>query len=137
MDRFFHPASIAVVGANKDRGGGQIVRNLRNGFAGGIYPVNPKYKEIQGIACFPDLEAIPHDVEISPPTGVSFVNLHNKTGLVVPSRNASSLAHAIQRLLASPELRKSYGQNGQERVQMAFTKEKMGEAVLKVYEAVL
>ncbi|KZX95967.1 hypothetical protein A3747_12030 [Sulfitobacter sp. HI0076] len=29
------------------------------GFAGGIYPINPQRSEVQGLTCYPDLEALP------------------------------------------------------------------------------
>ncbi|OGX23092.1 MAG: hypothetical protein A3K54_04520 [Omnitrophica WOR_2 bacterium RBG_13_44_8] len=69
------------------------------------------------------------------PTGVPFVNLHGKTGLVVPPGNSSALADAINRLLGSSQLCKIYGQNARERVEKEFTKEGMADAVLKVYRA--
>ena len=65
MDTFFHPSSIAVVGASNRKGGSQIVGNLLYGFKGPIYPINPKHKEIQGLPCFPSLEDIPHHVDMA------------------------------------------------------------------------
>jgi len=71
------------------------------------------------------------------PTGVPFVNLNEKTGLTVPPRNTRALAYAINELLASAQLRRSYGQNGRARVQNEFTKEKMAEEVLRVYNEII
>lgn len=71
------------------------------------------------------------------PTGVLFVNLNNKTGLIVPPRNSCALAYATNRILASPQLRKIYGRNGRERVREKFTKEKMREEVLKLYDTII
>jgi glycosyltransferase involved in cell wall biosynthesis len=71
------------------------------------------------------------------PTGVPFVNLHGQTGLVVPPCNPQALAGAINRLLAYPHLRRTYGENGKERVEKEFNKEKMAEDVLRVYEDIL
>jgi len=71
------------------------------------------------------------------PTGVPFVNINHKTGLVVPPRNSQALAWAINKLLGSPQLCETYGKNGQERIEREFTKEKMGERVLKIYENIL
>jgi len=65
MDTFFHPASIAVVGASNHKGGYQIIRNLLYGYKGAIYPVNPRYKEIEGILCFPSIEDVPHAVDMA------------------------------------------------------------------------
>ncbi|MGE3628226.1 MAG: acetate--CoA ligase family protein, partial [Hyphomicrobiales bacterium] len=61
--------TVAVVGATPDtkRLGGGVVLDflLRYGFAGIIYPVNPKYKEVLGLPCYPDLTAIPDDVDVA------------------------------------------------------------------------
>jgi acyl-CoA synthetase (NDP forming) len=65
MDTFFHPASIAVVGASDRRGGSQIIKNLLYGYGGTIYPVNPFHKEIQGIPCFSSIEEIPCAVDMA------------------------------------------------------------------------
>lgn len=57
----FHPRGIAVVGASKDRsriGGHPIHATLKAGYEGAIYPVNPRYDEIQGLRCYPDLASI-------------------------------------------------------------------------------
>jgi rhamnosyl/mannosyltransferase len=71
------------------------------------------------------------------PTGVPLVNLHHKTGLIVPPRNSQALASAINRLLTSPQLCKIYGQNAKARVEREFSKERMAQEVLKVYEEIL
>jgi len=65
MDTFFHPGSIAVIGASNRNIGNYVVGNLLLGFGGGIYPVNPNYKEIEGLPCFPSLEDIPHPVDLA------------------------------------------------------------------------
>jgi len=65
MDAFFHPGSIAVVGASKTSLGYFVLMNLLDGFSGGIYPVNRNYQEIAGLPCFPSLEEIPHPVDLA------------------------------------------------------------------------
>jgi acyl-CoA synthetase (NDP forming) len=65
MDAFFHPGSIAAVGANKTNLGYFVLMNLLNGFKGGIYPVNRNHREIAGLPCFPSLEKIPHPVDLA------------------------------------------------------------------------
>jgi acyl-CoA synthetase (NDP forming) len=65
MHTFFHPDSIAVVGASKTNLGYYVLLNLLDGFKGGIYPVNRKHKEIAGLPCFPSLEEIPHPVDLA------------------------------------------------------------------------
>jgi acetyltransferase len=57
-----HPKSIVVVGGsnNTSKPGGNCLRNLLNGgFAGKLYAVNPKEKEVQGVKCYSDVSKIP------------------------------------------------------------------------------
>jgi acetyltransferase len=65
MDAFFHPGSIAVIGASNRGIGNFVVANLLLGFRGRVYPVNPNYKEIEGLPCFPSLENIPHPIDLA------------------------------------------------------------------------
>jgi len=67
MKTFFSPASIAVIGASPQEGslGGQIIANLRYGYTGRIYPVNPHYSEIQALPCYPTVEEIPDPVDLA------------------------------------------------------------------------
>src|SRR4051794_24442404 len=60
-----NPASVAIVGDTPGPGrGGWIHAQLRSfGYAGPIYPVNPKYEQIRGERAYPALGAIPHPVE--------------------------------------------------------------------------
>ncbi len=60
LEPLFRPASVAVVGASEKSGPGlQVIENLRTlGYEGDIYPVNPKYETVQGLACFPSLTAL-------------------------------------------------------------------------------
>ncbi len=56
------PASIAIVGAsnNPARIGGMPIAHLTKfGYAGAIYPINPKYQEVFGLRCWSDIEALP------------------------------------------------------------------------------
>lgn len=66
LDPLFHPGSIAVIGASSDPrkiGGRPIAYMVRSGFAGGLYPINPKQPEIQGLRAYPSLAAIGHPVD--------------------------------------------------------------------------
>ena len=57
LHRLLAPRSIAVVGgAPAERVVGQC---LKLGFAGPIWPVNPKRSELAGVACVPTLDALP------------------------------------------------------------------------------
>ncbi|RIX81683.1 acetate--CoA ligase family protein [Acidovorax cavernicola] len=62
LEPLLNPASIAVVGAsgNAARIGGMPLAHLTKfGFRGAIYPINPKYEEVFGLRCWPDLESLP------------------------------------------------------------------------------
>ena len=60
--RLFRPSAIAIVGASADEGSisGQPLKFLRShGYSGAIYPVNPKYRELAGLASYPDISSLP------------------------------------------------------------------------------
>lgn len=62
----FHPRSIAVIGASNDLNklGGSEIRLLREaGYAGKIYPINPKEESIQGLKAYPSVADVPDEVE--------------------------------------------------------------------------
>ena len=67
LDYFFNPKGVAVIGAtdNKLKGGYHIVRNALAGYKGKVYPVNPRYKEILGIPCYPDIQSIPENFDMA------------------------------------------------------------------------
>lgn len=67
LNRLFASRGVAFVGATPDpqRYNGRVLQYaLSSGFAGGIYPVNPKYDELFGVPCYPDLAAIPGEVDV-------------------------------------------------------------------------
>ncbi|MEI9900418.1 MAG: CoA-binding protein [Hyphomicrobium sp.] len=67
LDRLLSPRSVALVGASPEAQtvGSILVRNLRSGgFAGPIWLVNPKHKSIDGVTCFPSLDALPEPVDL-------------------------------------------------------------------------
>src|SRR5206468_1456113 len=55
------PASIAVVGASQRMTRAtRVVANLqRFGYAGRIFPINPRYSDVLGLPCYPDLASTP------------------------------------------------------------------------------
>jgi len=67
MHFFFKPRSVAVIGAsaNPAKGGYFILHNLIKGFKGGIYPVNPAYREIDGLSCFSSVLDVPDPVDLA------------------------------------------------------------------------
>lgn len=68
LDALFLPSSIAVIGAKDERGAvaATILNNLLSGgFAGKIYPVNPKRKTVFDLTCYPAIGAIKHPVDLA------------------------------------------------------------------------
>ena len=64
----FYPQSVAVIGAsaNPAKIGFQILQNIiESGFAGEIYPVNPKEDIIQGKKAYPSVEDVPGQVDLA------------------------------------------------------------------------
>jgi acetate---CoA ligase (ADP-forming) len=62
ISRLLKPRSVAVIGASADasRTAGRPVHYLRkHGFAGDIWPVNPRVTSIEGLRCYPDIAALP------------------------------------------------------------------------------
>jgi acyl-CoA synthetase (NDP forming) len=65
---FFDPKSVAIIGASRTPGkiGNSIVRNnIKLGYSGQLYPVNPGVSEIEGLKSFPSIGAIPDAVELA------------------------------------------------------------------------
>ncbi len=57
----FRPKSVAIVGASARDGstGMQVISNIKQlGYAGKVFPINPKYDEIGGYRCYPSLTAV-------------------------------------------------------------------------------
>ncbi len=62
LDGFFTPETVAVVGVARESGkvGHFVFRNLIDGgFAGAVWPVNPKADEILGQKCYASVAALP------------------------------------------------------------------------------
>jgi acyl-CoA synthetase (NDP forming) len=62
FDYLFRPASIAVIGASSDtlKPGGRVLKLLReHGYAGDLWPVNPKAEHIAGLPAFKAIAALP------------------------------------------------------------------------------
>lgn len=69
--------------------------------------------------------------------GVTFVNLHEKSGLVVPPTDFQALAAAINRLVRDDMLRKRLGAWGQNRILKDFRHDVMVHETLNLYKEVL
>lgn len=67
LDPLLAPRSVALVGASQKPGtqGNSMLRELRKGgFQGRVYAVNPNYREIEGVTCFPSLDDLPEPVDL-------------------------------------------------------------------------
>ena len=65
---FLCPRSIALVGASDKPGsiGALLLANLvASGFAGPVYPVNPRHHVIQGMTAYPDLASCPQPPDLA------------------------------------------------------------------------
>jgi len=61
------PKSIAIVGTSQDpdKIGSVILKNLiEGGYNGKIYPINPKYEELQGRKVYPDINQVPESIDM-------------------------------------------------------------------------
>ncbi|MCL4805433.1 MAG: GNAT family N-acetyltransferase [Anaerolineae bacterium] len=68
LEVMFKPRSVAVIGATDRQGsvGRTILWNLiSTSFGGTIFPVNPKYHSILGIKAYPNVAAIPDEVDLA------------------------------------------------------------------------
>ena len=66
LDSIFDPKSIAVIGASREPGkiGHVIVKNfLDGGFAGRVYPINPKAPDVLGLKCYPSVLDVPSNID--------------------------------------------------------------------------
>src|SRR6476469_8811931 len=67
ITKLLSPGSVAVVGASADpakTSGRPVSYLLKHGFAGAIYPINPKVNEIGNMRCYPDIASLPNVPEV-------------------------------------------------------------------------
>ena len=105
VQRLLHPRSVAVIGASGDptKTAGRPVAYLRkHGYAGRIYPVNPKADSIGGLPCFADIASLPE----TPDVGIVLLGA-GRAHLAVRELAARGCAAAI--VLAS-----GYSETGEE-----------------------
>jgi acetate---CoA ligase (ADP-forming) len=65
---FLAPEAVAVIGASDERtkrGYRAVQTLLKDGFAGRIYPINPRSSEIQGLRAYPDLASVPGPIDLA------------------------------------------------------------------------
>ncbi|HLU60019.1 MAG TPA: acetate--CoA ligase family protein [Pseudonocardia sp.] len=68
MNRMMRPRAVAVIGASNETGkiGNSVMKNLINGgYAGEIYPINPKADEILGKKAYKNIGDVPGEVDVA------------------------------------------------------------------------
>lgn len=70
-------------------------------------------------------------------SGVPEVSLHGVTGITVPPKDSTALAHAVRTLLDDRETRAKYGHAALVRARDEFSARQMAKSTLGVYESVL
>jgi len=67
LKHFFTPRTVAIVGASERENsvGYRLLLNMQEaGFSGGLYPINPKHEQLLGLKAYPDLHAVPEDLDL-------------------------------------------------------------------------
>lgn len=68
LQALLNPKSIAILGASADfaKVNGRTLRYLlEKGYAGKIFPINPKYRTIGTLKCYPDIAAVAEAVDLA------------------------------------------------------------------------
>ncbi|HEK1692449.1 TPA: glycosyltransferase family 4 protein [Pseudomonas putida] len=70
-------------------------------------------------------------------SGTTFINLADQTGLVVPPRDATALAQAMQRLWDAPAMAQAMGAKALQRYEEVFTAPLMAASYAELYRSLL
>lgn len=70
-------------------------------------------------------------------TGTSFVNQHEKTGLVLKPENVDEMGDAMRTILNNAELAKTFGENARSRYELLFSGLALGKAYMSVYDELI
>lgn len=68
LKTFFNPESVAIVGVSSDFSkftGRTLKYLLKHGYKGKVYPINPKYREIANLRCYPSVSDLPEAADIA------------------------------------------------------------------------
>lgn len=68
LSGLFNPRAVAIIGATQDarRAGGAPLWSLTHlGYAGQVYAVNPRYRELEGRPCYASIEALPQRCDLA------------------------------------------------------------------------
>lgn len=66
LQPLLNPRSVACIGASPKENsvGNDMLRMLRrSGFKGKVYPINPRYEEVEGYRCYPSLADLPEKAD--------------------------------------------------------------------------
>jgi glycosyltransferase involved in cell wall biosynthesis len=66
-------------------------------------------------------------------SGMNYVNIHNKTGLVVPPKDPKALAEAINMILSDENLYSRFSKNAKERFK-EFEIDSIADRIIKIYQ---
>lgn len=91
------------------------------------------WEEAFGLAA---LEPMAHGIPVvaSRVGGLPEVVVHEETGLLVPPGDEDALAGALRRLLAEPETRRKFGENGRRRAEALFSREEQIRQLVSLVE---
>lgn len=113
MRRLMEPRSVAVIGASNEDGkiGNSVMRNLIDGgFAGEIYPVNPKADDILGRKAYKSVMDVPGEPDVAifaipakfVATALSEVGRKNiPNAVLIPSGFAETGEHELQQQIVT------------------------------------
>lgn len=65
--QFIRPEAVAVIGASRTPGsiGNTAVKNFRVlNYQGKVFPINPRYDEVEGFPCYPALAEVPAAIDV-------------------------------------------------------------------------
>ena len=100
LDKLMNPRSVAIVGVSErpEAIGTRVLNNLRRiGFAGPVYPVNPRHAALHGLTCYPSLSALPERVDaaflaVPATSGPDLVDEAGRCGIPALFLNANGYA---------------------------------------------
>jgi|GEM_PF-2554802 len=97
-----------------------------------IFVLPSRYGENFGIAAI-EAMAASRPVIVSDRGGLPALVTSGQNGLVVPAESPEALGEALQRLIASEDLRQAFGRQGRKLVEAGYTWEKVGEAYFSLF----
>jgi acetyltransferase len=124
LEAVFRPRSVAIIGASERAGsvGSVVLRNVVDGgFAGEIFPVNPKYRTLRGLTCYAAVRDLPSAPDLAviatPPATIPelIASLADRgcRGAVILTAGLGTADNLRQRMLdaARPSLLRILGPN--------------------------